>query len=157
MLKKTDAEPPTSDVAVKNFAGAYLFNMATNPPKELEDYLYIGATVSQKLIKEQPQKVVAYCKGIASALKAMNADPAGFERWAKAFFDDMPEGVFEPAFAANNNIYVTDPRISEAQFKLNVQFLDRESKVAGQEGGPAWFTFDRAVDNRFIDEALKSL
>jgi ABC-type nitrate/sulfonate/bicarbonate transport system substrate-binding protein len=148
---------PTSDVAVKSFGGAYLFNMATNPPKELEDYLYIGATVSQKLIKEQPQKIVAYCKGIAAALKAMNGDPAAFEAWAKQFFSDMPEGVFEPAFAANSKIYVKDPRITEAQFKLNVQFLDRESKVAGQEGVPDWFTFDKAVDNRFMDEALKSI
>ena len=148
---------PTSDVAVKSFGAAYLFNMATNPPKELDDYLYIGATVSQKLIKEQPQKVVAYCKGIALGLKAINGDHAAFEAWAKKFFDDMPEGVFEPAFASNGKIYVKDPRITEAQFKLNVQFLDREIKLSGEEGVPASFTYDKSVDNRFIEEALKSI
>ena len=47
------------------------------------------------------------------------------------------------------------PVVSEAQFKLNVEFLDGELKLLGQPGVPAGFRYADAYDMRYAEAALR--
>lgn len=148
---------PASDMAVSKFGAVYLFNMVTNPPPALADYLYITASVSEKTIKEKPNELAAYCKGIALALKGMHGDPAGFKAFAKAYFSDMDPALFEVAFGNNVGMYMKTPVPTKAQFDLNMDFLDAELKQLQQPGIPAGFKFEDAYDLRFVEKAMSSL
>ena len=148
---------PTSDVAVSKFGGTYLFNMVNNPPPELADYLYISAAVTEKTIKEKPRELVAYCRGIALALKSIHGDRAAFQSWAREYFKDLDPTLFEQAFANNAAMYMKTPVPTRAQFQRNVEFLDAELKQLGQAGIPGSFRFDNAWDLSFVEKAMTGL
>ena len=65
---------PTSDVAVSRGQAAFLFNMSRNPPPEFADYLYIAATATDRVAAERGPQLVAYCRGLAAALRAIRED-----------------------------------------------------------------------------------
>ena len=148
---------PTSDVAVAKFGGAYLFNMVNNPPPELADYLYISASVTEKTIRDKPRELVAYCRGIALALKSLHGDRAGFKKWAQDYFKDLDPSLFESAFANNAAMYMKTPIPTRAQFQRNVEFLDAELKLLNQPGIPGSFRFDDAWDLSFVEKAMSGL
>jgi ABC-type nitrate/sulfonate/bicarbonate transport system substrate-binding protein len=148
---------PTSDVAVIKFGGAYLFNMVNNPPPDLADYLYISASVTEKTMKEKPQELVAYCRGIALALRSIHGDRVAFKTWAKEYFKDLDASLFEQAFANNAAMYMKTPVPSRAQFQRNVEFLDAELKLLNQPGIPGSFKFDDAWDLSFVEKAMSGL
>lgn len=144
---------PTSDVAVQNFGAAYLFNMATNPPEELTNYLYITAQVTEDMISERREMLLNYCKGVALALKAIHEQPDVFEAWAREWFDGLEPEIFEQAFATNSQIYMRDPVPTEAQFELNKMFVNRGFETLGEDPLPADFTFLDAYEPSIAQEA----
>ncbi|MBL8700306.1 MAG: ABC transporter substrate-binding protein [Alphaproteobacteria bacterium] len=146
---------PTSDLAVQRFAGAYLFDMTRNPPAQLADYLYIAVSVTDRMMAEKTAQLQAYVKALGAALKVINDNPEAFKTWAKAFFSDMDAELFERSFASERSIYSKSPVVSEAQFRLNVEFLDRELKLLGQSGVPATFKYADAYDMRFAEAAAR--
>jgi NitT/TauT family transport system substrate-binding protein len=148
---------PTSDLAVQKFGCTYLFNMTTNPPPELADYLYITASCTEKTLKEKPDELVAYCKGIALALRVIDREPEIFKAWAKGWFADMAPDLFDIAYQNNVGIYMKTPVPTEAQFALNRQFLEAELKALGQPAMPAGFKFSDAFDLRPLDKAMASI
>jgi len=147
---------PTSDVAVGKFGAVYLFNMTTNPPPELADYLYITASCTEKTLQTRGTELVAYCKGIALALTAIDRQPAAFKRWAQGWFGDMEPTLFELAFANNVGMYMKTPVPTAAQLALNLEFLARELDAAGQAGVPRGFGFADAFDLRPLERAMAS-
>lgn len=148
---------PTSDIAIAKFNGAFLFHMSQNPPPPLDDYLYIGVTAHEKTIADKGPMLTAYCRAIAQAMKTMQENPAVFKAWAKTFFADMESSVFEASYASDHGIYMANPLVTREQFKLNVQFLDEEMRLLTQSGVPGSFTFEKAFDMRFAEQAMKSL
>lgn len=148
---------PTSDVAVTKFGGVYLFNMVTNPPPDLTEYLYICASVTEKTIKSKPRELTAYCRGIALALRAIHADRDAFKRWAREYFKDLDPALFDVAFINNVGMYMRTPVVTRGQFQRNVEFLDAELKTLGQAGVPGGFKFDDAWDLSFVEKAMTGL
>ena len=148
---------PTSDVAVSKFGGTYLFNMVNNPPPDLADYLYISASVTEKTIKEKPKELIAYCRGIALALKAIHGDRAAFRKWAREYFKDLEDDLFERAFANNAAMYMKTPVPTRPQFQRNIEFLDAELKLLNQPGVPGGFRFDDAWDLSFVEKGMTGL
>ena len=148
---------PTSDVAVAKFGGTYLFNMVNNPPPDLVDYLYITASVTEKTIKDKPKELIAYCRGIALALKAIQGDRAAFRKWARTYFKDLEDDLFERAFANNAAMYMKTPVPTRPQFQRNVEFLDAELKLLNQPGVPGGFRFDDAWDLSFVEKGMAGL
>jgi ABC-type nitrate/sulfonate/bicarbonate transport system substrate-binding protein len=148
---------PTSDVAVSKFGGVYLFNMVNNPPPDLADYLYISASVTEKTIKDKPKELVAYCRGIALALKAIHGDRTAFRKWAREYFKDLEDDLFERAFANNAAMYMRTPVPTRPQFQRNVEFLDSELRILSQPGVPGSFRFDDAWDLSFVEKAMTGL
>ncbi|MBL8381517.1 MAG: ABC transporter substrate-binding protein [Burkholderiales bacterium] len=148
---------PTSDVAVSKFGGAYLFNMVNNPPPDLADYLYISASVTEKTMKEKPRELAAYCRGIALALRAIHGDRAAFRKWAREYFKDLDDDLFERAFANNAAMYMKTPVPTRPQFQRNVEFLDAELKLLNQPGVPGSFRFDDAWDLSFVEKGMAGL
>lgn len=146
---------PTSDLAVQRFAGAYLFDMTRNPPPQLADYMYIAVSVMDRTMAEKAPQLQAYVKALAAALKTIDEKPEVFKTWSKAFFSDMDGELFERSYASERAIYSKTPVVSDAQFKLNVEFLDRELKLLGQAGVPATFKYADAYDMRFAEAALR--
>ena len=148
---------PTSDVAVTKFGGVYLFNMVNNPPPDLADYLYITASVTEKTIRDKPRELVAYCRGIALALKAIHGDRTAFRKWAREYFKDLDDSLFDRAFANNAAMYMKTPVPTRGQFQRNVEFLDAELKLMNQPGIPGSFRFDDAWDLSFVEKAMAGL
>ena len=148
---------PTSDVAVSKFGGVYLFNMVNNPPPDLVDYLYITASVTEKTIKEKPRELATYCRGIALALKAIHGDRTAFRKWAREYFKDLEDDLFERAFANNAAMYMKTPVPTRPQFQRNVEFLDAELKLLNQAGVPGSFRFDDAWDLSFVEKGMAGI
>ena len=148
---------PTSDLAVQRFGAVYLFNMTTNPPAELADYLYITASVLERTAAEKGELLTAYCSGVAQALRAIHADPAGFKAWAQGWFQGMEPSLFEASFQNNLGIYMRTPVPTREQFALNLEFLKDELRLVNQPPPPESFGFEEAWDLRFANEAVRSL
>jgi ABC-type nitrate/sulfonate/bicarbonate transport system substrate-binding protein len=148
---------PTSDVAVEKFGATYLFNMTTNPPPELADYLYITASCTEKTLKARGPELVAYCKGLALALTAIDRKPDDFKTWARSWFGDMEPTLLEIAYANNVGMYMKTPVPTAAQFALNLEFLARELQAGGQPGVPPGFGFADAFDLRPLEQAMATL
>ena len=146
---------PTSDVAVARGGAAFLFNMSRNPPPEFADYLYIVATVTDRLAAERGPQLVAYCKGIAAAQKAIRDDAPGFKTWAQGFFGDMDPAIFERSYQSDGGIFLPDPRITPAHFQRNREVLVQELALLSQDPPPADFDYAKAVDPRFVDAAMR--
>jgi ABC-type nitrate/sulfonate/bicarbonate transport system substrate-binding protein len=148
---------PASDVAIARFGGAYLFNMVTNPPPELNDFLYIVASVTDKTAKEKPKELAAYCRGIALALRSMAQDPASFKAFARDYFKDLDTALFEPVFANNIGMYMKTPVPTQQHFDINVEFLNAEYRQRKLPPIPATFKFDSAFDLRFVQQGMQGL
>jgi NitT/TauT family transport system substrate-binding protein len=148
---------PTSDLAVQKFGAAYLFNMASNPPPELANYLYIVATVSNKALTEKREALVNYCRGLTVALQAINAKPAAFKGWAKQWFQGLDPAIFETAFEVNSRIYMPNPVPTQQQFDLNLLLVNQELKTLGKDPVPGSFGFRDAYDPTIAEEAVKSI
>ncbi len=147
---------PTADIAVQKFGAAYLFDMATNPPPELDNYLYITAYTGETTLKEKRAALVGYCKGLALALKAIRSDSASFKEWAKEFLG-LPSEIFDGAFARNSKIYMPTPVPTQEQFDLNKAFVARSAKTRGNDPLPANFSFTDAFDISLVEEAVQSI
>jgi len=148
---------PTSDIAVERFGAAYLFNMATNPPPALKDFLYITASCTEQTTATKGEQLTAYCRGMALALRAIHDTPDKFKAWAKQFFGTMDADLFEISFRNNVGIYMPTPMPTEAQFKLNKEFLNDALSLLNQPPAPENFSFNDAFDMRFVNQAMKSL
>ncbi|MEZ5653100.1 MAG: ABC transporter substrate-binding protein [Burkholderiaceae bacterium] len=148
---------PTSDLAVDKAGATYLFNMANNPPADLADFLYICASITEETGKTKADELTAYCRGIALALKAIHEDRDAFKTWARGWFSAMDDQLFETSFKNNINIYMKTPVPTQAQFDVNVRFLQEALKDAGQKPVPADYSYDKAFDLRFARKALESI
>jgi ABC-type nitrate/sulfonate/bicarbonate transport system substrate-binding protein len=148
---------PASDVAVTRFGGAYLFNMVTNPPPELQDFLYIVASVTEKTAKEKPKELAAYCRGIALALKSMHQEPDAFKACAREYFKDLDPTLFDAVFANNVGMYMKTPVPTQKQFDINVDFLNAEFRGRKQPEVPASFKFANAFDLSFVEKGMQGI
>jgi NitT/TauT family transport system substrate-binding protein len=147
---------PTSDLAVQRFGAVYMFNMSTNPPPSLADYLYITASATEKTLADKQESLVAYCKGVAAALTAIKSTPEAFKAWSREWFAGMDPALFETSFANNIDIYMATPRPTETQFALNLEFLKAELELGKQPAPPANYGFADAWDLRPLDAALRA-
>ena len=150
---------PTSDLAVKDRACGYLFNMALNPPDALKEYLYIIASTSEAHLnnKEKREALVRYSQGIAMALKDINGDPKEFRAWADKWFEGLPADIFGQSFEINSKIFYSNPVPKEENFKANVDFLNLIQKTMNADPIPASLTFKEMYDTSVSEEAMKRL
>lgn len=150
---------PTSDLAVKDRACAYLFNMALNPPDALKEYLYIIASTSEANLnnKEKREALIRYSQGIAMALKDINGDPKDFRVWADKWFEGLPPDIFGQSFEINSKIFYTNPIPKEENFKANVDFLNLVQKTMNADPIPSSLTFKDMYDTSVAEEAMKRI
>lgn len=148
---------PTADLAVQKQGCDYLFQMALQPPPELAEYQYIIASTAESTIKAKRDALVRYIRGIALALRSIDADPEKFKAWAKVWFEGMDPAIFESAFANNGKIYFKDPTPKEDLYNKNVEFISVVNKTMGAEAVPANINFQAMVDPTLAQEAVKGL
>ncbi|WP_439579651.1 ABC transporter substrate-binding protein [Elioraea sp.] len=147
---------PTSDLAVQRFGAVYMFNMATNPPPALADYLYITASVTERTLREKGELLTAYCKGVAMALDAIRKTPADFKAWSKEWFTGMEDQLFETSFTNNIDIYMATPVPTRRHFELNMEFLKEELRLTNQPAPPDGYGFGDAWDLTFVEAAMRA-
>jgi NitT/TauT family transport system substrate-binding protein len=142
---------PTSDLAVRDFGAAYLFDMSTRPPPFFDDFLYIAVATTDRIIKERTDDLNAYYRGLARSLKTISEQPEVYSEWAAGFFSDLDPNLFKRAFANNSKIYMTDPRPTEAQFRRTVEFMNRQTMSGVDDRIPSTFAFKDWADQQFAD------
>ncbi|WP_158639041.1 ABC transporter substrate-binding protein [Elioraea rosea] len=147
---------PTSDLAVQDRDCAYLFNMATNPPPELEQYMYIIASTNEATLRNAGKReaLVRYCQGIAAALKAMQSDRPALKAWADKWFEGLPPQIAEVSFEINSKIFFDNPLPRADLFQKNVDFINAVQRTMGAELLPASVTFEAQYDPSLVTEAL---
>jgi len=52
-------------------------------------------------LSQSTKELIAYCRGTALALRAIHGDRAAFRKWAREYFKDLEDDLFERAFANN--------------------------------------------------------
>lgn len=149
---------PTSDLAVQDRDCRYLFNMATNPPPYLQDYLYICATTNEATIRnaERREALVRYCHGIQMALRSINnpAERGKLKAWADKWFEGLPPQIAEVSFEINSKIFFTDCVPKSELFAKNVQFINGVNKTMNVEPLPASLTFEQQFDTSIAREGV---
>lgn len=148
---------PTSDIAVQKFGAAYLFNMATDPPEELSDYLYITAMTTDRVLEEKREMLLNYCRGTAMALKAIREDRETFRTWAADWFDGLDPEIFDKAFATNSRIYMPNPIPTQRHWELNKMFVDQGFATMGEDPLPADMAFDATYYAGLAEEATAAV
>lgn len=148
---------PTSDMAVSKANATYLFNMANNPPPELEDFLYIAAAAKQETAERKADALVAYCRGCALAMKTIKEEPDKFKKWARAWFAAMSDELFEVSYANNINIFMKTPVPTRAQYDTSIKFLAQTLADTGQAPIPKDYTFEKAFQLKYVNAAMASL
>jgi ABC-type nitrate/sulfonate/bicarbonate transport system substrate-binding protein len=145
---------PTSDLAVGKVGCAYLFNMVTNPPPDLQNYTYIICSSAEKTLRDKRDALVRYVAGLALSLKSIHDDPAKFKAFALEFLELDP-AIAETAFAGNATMYYASPVLTEAQFQTNLDFINVANKTAGLDPMPSSLTFASMYDPSIALEAMK--
>jgi NitT/TauT family transport system substrate-binding protein len=145
---------PTADLAIQKQGCDYLFQMATNPPPEMAEHWYIGASTHETTLKTKRDALVRYCKGVSLALKSIAEDQPKFKAWAKDWFEGMEPALFDSAFANNGRIYFTDPTPKKDLFDRNISFINIVNKSMKSDPVPASVTFESLVDATLVRDAL---
>lgn len=147
---------PTSDLAVQDRDCRYLFNMATNPPPFLRDYLYICASTAEATIRnpEKREALVRYCHGIQMALKSINdpADRGKLKAWADKWFEGLPPQIADVSFEINSKIFFPDCVPKGELFAKAVEFINGVNKTMNAELLPAGVTFEQQFDTAIARE-----
>ncbi|MCU0983618.1 MAG: ABC transporter substrate-binding protein [Acetobacteraceae bacterium] len=147
---------PTSDLAVQDRDCAYLFNMALNPPPELQEYLYIIASTNEATLRNPAKReaLVRYCQGIGAALKAIRDDRAALKAWADKWFEGLPPQIAEVSFEINSRIFFDNPVPKAALFQLNLDFINTVQRTMNAEPLPTSLTFEAQYDPSIATEAM---
>jgi NitT/TauT family transport system substrate-binding protein len=145
---------PTADLAIQKQGCDYLFQMATNPPPQMAEHWYIGASTHEQTLKTKRDALVRYCKGISLALKSISEDQEKFKAWAKVWFEGMDPALFETAFANNGKIYFADPTPRKDLFDKNLAFIGIVNKSMKADPLPPSVTFESLVDGSLVKDAL---
>lgn len=146
---------PTSDLAVRDFAASYLFDMSTKPPPFFEDFLYIAVATTDQTIKTRGDDLSAYCRGLSASLKSIAEKPEEYAAWARQFFSDLDPALFEKAFANNGKIYLQDISPTPEHFSKTVAFMNRQMLSGADDRIPSSFSFADWADTRFTAGARK--
>ncbi len=147
---------PTSDIAVGKFGCAYLFQMVTNPPPDFQNYTYIICNTAVKTLNERREALVRYVTGLALALRSIKNDPEKFKAFAIPFLELDPS-IAELAFKGHASMYYGDPRLTEAQFKTNLSFINTANISNGLDPMPASLTFASMYEPAIAEEAMKRI
>lgn len=147
---------PTSDTAIQRFDCGYLFQMATNPPPGFDDYLYIGATTSERVIATKRDALVRYCRAITRTLASIADDQNSFKTWARDWFDGLEPAIFDAAFENNGRIYFRSPVPTEAHLARNIAFINTVQRTMAAEPLPANLTFASLFDTTIVTEAARA-
>jgi NitT/TauT family transport system substrate-binding protein len=141
---------PTSDLAVQDRDCRYLFNMATNPPPFLRDYLYICASTAEATIRnpDKREALVRYCHGLQLALRAINdaAQRGQLKAWADKWFEGLPPQIADVSFEINSKIFFPSCVPNNELFDKNVQFINTVNKTMNAELLPQGLTFEQQFD-----------
>jgi NitT/TauT family transport system substrate-binding protein len=146
---------PTSDLAVRDFGAAYLFDMSTRPPPFFEDFLYIAVATTDRTIKDRPNDLNAYYRALARSLRTIAEEPKVYSDWASGFFSDLDPNLFQKAFANNSKIYMADPRPTESQFHSTVEFMNKQVLSGKDDRIPSTFGFKDWTDLQFAEAYAK--
>ena len=147
---------PSADIAVARAGCAYLFDMAANPPAELNPYCYIVASTAERTLREKREALVRYAMGVTLALRAIAADKSAFQAFAVPFLELDPL-IADRAFASNSQIYFTDAVPSPALFAKNIDFLNVSLKSQNEALLPSSLRFESLFDPTVATEAAKRL
>jgi NitT/TauT family transport system substrate-binding protein len=147
---------PTSDLAVQDRDCRYLFNMATNPPPYLQQYLYICASTAEATIRnaDKREALVRYCHGIQMALKSINnpAENAKLKEWADKWFEGLPPQIAEVSYGINSKIFFSDCTPDKGLFDKNVEFINAVNKSMNADLLPAGLTFEQQFETSLARE-----
>jgi ABC-type nitrate/sulfonate/bicarbonate transport system substrate-binding protein len=116
---------PSSDVAVSRFGGAYLFNMVTNPPPEMNDFLYIvrhrpGAA----LHAPGPCRLQGLCQGL---LQGPRSQPV--RHGVRQQRGHVHEDPSTHAKALRHQRGVSEPRIARSPPERSAQQLSLRQRL----------------------------
>lgn len=149
---------PTSDQGVTNFGMRYLFNMAEDPIRELENYLYIVASCTPEYLASNEAHVLAYCRALQRALNFIQEEPEAFKDVMRELFEGVEPEVFEAGFEGNRDIYGDTIVITQEQFEQAKEFLVVAFEVQDQPSGPAAaLEFDDVMNSELAQRAVDQL
>jgi NitT/TauT family transport system substrate-binding protein len=101
---------------------------------------------------KNPELMTSITRATWRGLKLIQEQPDEAKRIAKeAMFAEVDPAVYDEAWKVNLPSFPKDPRITERQIQLNIQFKEQ---VTGEKTD---VTFDQAATNRFVDAAEKSM
>ena len=103
-----------------------------------------------------PQKIVILPDMDAGCSLEDSCPPEKFKAFAIPFLELDPS-IAEQAFKGHASMYYADPRLTEAQFKTNLSFINTANVSSGLDPMPASLTFASMYEPSIAEEAMKRI
>jgi len=141
--------PPTSSVAVAKDGGYLLINMSRGDFEPLRDFLYGALLAKSSWAAENKDLTVRVMRAYTRALDMVAKDPEGTKQAIKPYFEGLDDDIFTRAFEAVKSSYPATPRVTEAHYRQNMDFL------RAVKGSVPDLQLSALYDNSYCDAAAK--
>lgn len=114
-------------VMVQQAGGGRIFlNLMSGEVPEFRDIIFMTLTAHPDVIKEKPELLRKVALAFAEAMQLLKSDPARGKAIMAKEFPTMNAETNERAFETVNQIWPTDPRMTEQQARATFSYLQPE-------------------------------
>jgi NitT/TauT family transport system substrate-binding protein len=138
---------PHSLLAVAHGAGQIVIDPFTGEVPEIKDVPYIVVTTSRDTLKRKPEMIRATVRALTKAMKLARDKPEEAKKLVRLDFADVPEAIFDAAWANYRQAIPTTPVIPREQFEKTKTWLNISSSA------PVTVKYEDAIVS---DDAVKA-
>jgi NitT/TauT family transport system substrate-binding protein len=137
--------PPNGSTAEAQGIGQIL--IAGNEIEGLESYPYLVGSANVGDLENNPERVAALVRGMASAMEFLRENPEGGKPCLREQFPDLDQATFDGAYEFAMSAVPESPLITEEVFQSLADFAEAS-------GQPLGISYEEAVAADFVREAL---
>jgi NitT/TauT family transport system substrate-binding protein len=115
---------PTSDVAIDQGDGAYLFNLARGEFEPLSGILYMAAFAGERAVRDRPEVLQCFMIALTRGLDLIADDPAAAAEAGRGGYPKITDEVYAEAHEANIASYPEDAVIEREAAEHAVEFAN---------------------------------
>ena len=143
---------PWIEQAIAKNNGFMVVSFPRGDVPEQHGRLAFALATFKDAMDKKPEVFTGATRAVWRALKLIHDQPEDAKSVAKqALFQDVDNDVYDTAWKINLPSFPADPRITEQQVQLTLDFKQRVT------GAPSSVTFDQIATNRFVDAGAPTM
>ncbi|PDT16806.1 nitrate ABC transporter substrate-binding protein [Rhizobium sp. J15] len=139
---------PTSDIAIKDYSGVMLLDLAKGQYKPFAGFPNITLIAREDWLQKNPDVATGVVRAIGRALALIKNDPEKAMEAAKQFYSKTDPEIYRLAFENNRRAYAETPVLTEQGVSLANDFLK-------DAGGGTSGSISALFTNEYAEKAAK--